>query len=185
MARALVVFESMFGNTERIANAVAAALAERMTVDVVPVTPDLVVGDDVDLLVVGAPTHAFGMSRPATRADAVKQGASAAVGQAPGLREWINSLRPRQGDGPAVAAFDTRIRKRGVPGSAARSAEKRLRRMGLRVLTPATSFWVSGTAGPLLPDEEHRALRWGCSLAEMMHERESLGERTSTFGEDH
>jgi hypothetical protein len=171
MSRGLVVFESMFGNTEEIAKAVAAGLAEHLTVDVVRATPDLTVQDDVELLVVGGPTHAFSMSRANTRSSAAQQGAPAAIGRGPGLREWLDDLNPRAGNGPAVAAFDTRIRKRGVPGSAARAAEKRLRKLRLRVLAPATSFWVAGTTGPLLPDEQERARLWGRSLAQTLHER--------------
>jgi hypothetical protein len=174
MARCVVAFESMFGNTEQIANAVAAGLAEHMTVDVVRATPDVTVRDDVELLVVGAPTHAFGMSRVSTRSSAVEQGAPPSVGGGPGLREWLDDQVPDAGTGPAVAAFDTRIRKRGVPGSAARAAEKRLRKLGLRVLAPATSFWVTGTTGPLLPDEQERARRWGESLAQTLRARNGI-----------
>jgi hypothetical protein len=81
-----------------------------------------------------------------------------AAGSAVGARRgaWLARVdRPpaRPADPPLVAAFDTRIRKRGVPGSAARAAEKRLRKKGLMPLAPATSFWVTGTTGPLLPDE--------------------------------
>lgn len=174
MSRGLVVFESMFGNTEEIAKAVAAGLAEHMTVDVVRATPELIVQDDVELLVVGGPTHAFSMSRANTRSSAAQQGAPSAIGSGPGLREWLDGLNPRAGHGPAVAAFDTRIRKRGVPGSAARAAEKRLRKLQLRVLAPATSFWVTGTTGPLLPDEQERARLWGQSLAQALRERNGV-----------
>lgn len=174
MTRGVVVFESMFGNTEQIANAVATGLAESMTVDVVRATAELIVQDDVELLVVGAPTHAFGMSRPSTRSSAAQQGAPPAIGSGPGLREWIDDLTAEAGHQPVVAAFDTRIRKRGVPGSAARAAEKRLRKRGLKMLSPATSFWVTGTTGPLLPDEEDRARHWGQSLAETLRERDHI-----------
>ncbi|MEO6585287.1 MAG: flavodoxin/nitric oxide synthase, partial [Knoellia sp.] len=77
--RSLVVYESVWGNTEQVARAVAAGLGVVMTVEVVdvgiaPTTP----GDDVDLLVVGGPTHTFSMSRPGTRSEAVTRGASSA-----------------------------------------------------------------------------------------------------------
>ncbi|HSL25245.1 MAG TPA: flavodoxin domain-containing protein [Acidimicrobiia bacterium] len=71
---ALVVFESMFGNTEAIAKAVADGLTARMAVDIVEVgVAPAVLSDDVELLVVGGPTHAFGMSRPGTRQKAAEQ----------------------------------------------------------------------------------------------------------------
>ena len=91
------------------------------------------------------------------------------------MREWIDRLS-FHGDRPAVATFDTRIRKRGVPGSAARAADKRLRRMGFHALAPAISFWVTGTTGPLLPGEEERARHWGTELAQALRE----GERVAT-----
>lgn len=164
VARALVVFESMFGNTELIAHAVADGLAEQMPVDVRRAAADVTVPDDVDLLVVGGPTHAFSMSRAGTRRSAVDQGAPATAAAGPGLREWIEALHPSS-KRLAVAAFDTRIKKRGVPGSAAKSAEKRLRRQGLRVVVPATSFWVTDSRGPLKADEQARAMHWGQQVA--------------------
>ena len=71
--RALVVYESMFGNTEAVARAVADGLAEMHDVDLREVSqaPTEVIGR-VDLIVVGGPTHAFSLSRPATRASAVR-----------------------------------------------------------------------------------------------------------------
>jgi hypothetical protein len=167
MTRALVVVESMFGNTRAVADAVAAGLAETVPTAVVDVAaaPDRVAAQ---LLVVGGPTHAFGMSRPGTRDAAVAQGA--AGGQSgTGIREWTGRLG-RQ-DPTEVAAFDTRIRRRGVPGSAARSALHRLRRLGLRPLDVPQSFWLSGTDGPLLDGELERARDWGRRLADRLDER--------------
>ena len=87
--RALVVFESMFSNTEKVAHAVADGLhvggcptVQVVRVDRAPTT----VPDDVDLVVVGGPTHAFGMTRPSSREEAVKQGAED-VPTAWGIRE--------------------------------------------------------------------------------------------------
>ena len=165
MARAVVVYESMFGNTERVARAVAAGLAENAEVELVRAGSGVEVGDDVDLLVVGGPTHAFGMTRPGTRAAAGRQGADETAAAGGGLREWLDAMKGRTTHRPIAAAFDTRIRKRGVPGSAARSAARRLQHAGLPAAAPATSFWVAGTDGPLLPGEEDRARKWGRELA--------------------
>lgn len=166
MTMALVVVESMFGNTEQVARAVTEGLSSRLETRQVSVADaPQVVGDDIGLLVVGAPTHAFGLSRPSTRTAAVEQGAHPANGSEVGLREWLAALRP--GDGtPAAAAFDTRVKKRGVPGSAARGASKRLARNGFRVVSPATSFWVTGTPGPLTEGELERARVWGARVAD-------------------
>ena len=118
---------------------------------------------DVDLLVVGGPAHAFGMTRAGTRQDAVRQGGRAAAADV-GLREWLDELAPPASAG-AAAAFDTRINKRFIPGSAARGAGERLGRHGFRLVVPPESFRVTGTPGPLVDGEEDRARRWGRGLA--------------------
>jgi hypothetical protein len=160
--RSLVIFESMFGDTETIARAIADGLSRTMEVDIVDVATAPRVAGDVDLLVVGGPTHAFGMSRANTRWDAVRQGGRAAAADL-GLREWLDDLKPS--DGVRAAVFDTRINKRFIPGSAARSAGGLLRRHGFRLVAPPESFRVTGTAGPLVAGEENRARTWGRSLA--------------------
>jgi hypothetical protein len=166
MTRALVVFESMFGNTERVARAIAAGLAEHTDVDVVRAGPGVTPSDDVDLVVVGGPTHAFGLTRPGTRVAAGQQGADESAARSTGLREWLDLLPWTMGHRPATAAFDTRVRSPRVPGSAARSAARRLRKAGLPVVVPPMSFWVHGTGGPLLAGEEDRARSWGRELVE-------------------
>src|SRR5262245_29362950 len=101
--RALLVYESMFGCTREVAGAVAQGLADAgFDVDLREVgeAPTDVVGE-VDLLVVGAPTHAFSLSRPSTRRDAVRQGAPAAAAET-GLREWLGALTTDPGHRPAA-----------------------------------------------------------------------------------
>jgi hypothetical protein len=114
----------------------------------------------VDLLVVGGPTHAFGMSRPGTRQSAAQQAERGLVSARIGLREWLGTL-PESSGRVAVATFDTRIAKPRLPGSAAAAAEKRLRRLGFRLVVPSKSFYVEGTTGPLVDGEPERARRWG------------------------
>ena len=162
----LVVYESMFGNTQAVAHAIADGLSHHHDVRVEEVgrAPERL-DDDVALLVVGGPTHALAMSRPETRTDATAQaGTSPTVTPvATGLREWLTGL---QGPSPTTvaAAFDTRVARPRVPGSAARRAERRLRRLGFRILRPAPSSWVTGTKGPLTDGELERARRWGAAL---------------------
>ncbi len=164
--KALVVYESMFGNTGRIARAVADGLATSMEAEACDVRRlGATLPDDVDLLVLGAPTHAFSLSRPSTRADAMRQGAPP---QDPsvGLREWIaeQSLAGR-----TVAVFDSRAAKaRHLPGSAARSAARMLRRRGVARPLGVTSFYVADVAGPLVDGELDRAAAWGRELAGLM-----------------
>jgi hypothetical protein len=126
----------------------------------------------VDLLVVGGPTHAFGLSRPATREAAARQAAGAgspAASTAPsdGLREWLADL-PRPSRAVVGVAFDTRIKKAFVPGSAARRAAKRLHRLGLQRLSEPETFWVEDSEGPLREGETDRARRWAEQLAAQM-----------------
>jgi hypothetical protein len=162
--RALVVYESMFGNTRAIAAAIAEGLegadveVELVEVGTAPAAPDA----DVGLLVVGGPTHALSLSRPESRSSAAEQAeGEPLVSQGIGLREWLAALPA--GRLPS-AAFDTHADKR-VPGAASRAANKRLRRKGYRAVLPPESFYVSGTAGPLVDGELERARGWGARLA--------------------
>jgi Flavodoxin len=158
---ARVVFESMFGNTQLIAQAVAEGLGESMRVDLEEVgSASTEIDDDVDLLVVGAPTHAFGMSRERTRESAAEQAGGRVVSAEKGLREWRSAVTGGSPD-IAAAAFDTRIDRPRLPGSAAHGAERRLRRLGFHIIEPAASFYVTDTSGPLLDGESERARYWG------------------------
>jgi hypothetical protein len=166
MSRFMVVYESMFGNTRLVAESVADGLRAGTGADVtlVEVGGAPTVLPALDLLVVGGPTHAFGLSRPSTREDAACK-SDRAVESRTGLREWLQALDPA-GAVPQTAAFDTRVDHPRVPGSAAKKAAKRLRRLGLRPAAPTESFWVHGTEGPLLDGEVERARAWGRKLAE-------------------
>ncbi len=163
--KALVVYESMFGNTEKVARAVADGLGGHLDVDVVEVgKAPSPLWEPVDLVVVGGPTHAFSMTRQNTREDAKRQGA--ASGDAGfGIREWIDKLQ----EGPhaeKVATFDTRVTKvRHLPGSAAKSAAKGLRRHGYSTVAKPESFFVDDVSGPLVDGELERARAWGEQLA--------------------
>jgi hypothetical protein len=160
----LIVFESMFGNTELIARAIAEGMSARIPVEVVEVgVAPAEIGPEVALLVVGGPTHAFGMSRPQTREDATKQALGHVVSQGQGIREWLSGLT-RLAPVPA-AAFDTRVSKGWVPGSAARAAKKRLHAMGFTDSAATRSFYVQGVPGPLAEGQTASARQWGEELA--------------------
>jgi hypothetical protein len=118
----------------------------------------------VELLVVGGPTHGFSMSRQSTREDAVKQGAHATTSI--GVREWLEAL-PHPSGTATVATFDTRVNAaRHLPGSAAKSAARRARWHGFTHVERGESFYVNGTAGPLLDGEAERATDWGRQIAD-------------------
>jgi len=174
--RALVVYESMFGNTERIARAIRDGLRQSVPTEIVPAyqAPTVIPGD-VRLLVVGGPTHAFSMSRVSTRQEAWKQ-QQVVMPIEVGIREWLGALASdtRTGTGPGskrleVATFDTRIAKvRRLPGSAARSAAKVLRKLGFRSITTSASFFVDESTGPIREVEIDRARRWGEELGRLL-----------------
>jgi hypothetical protein len=167
---AVVVYESMYGNTKAIATAVAEGLSQHGDVTTYEVSAaPMSFSAEVDLVVVGGPTHAFGLSRDRTRRDAARRAERPLVSSSTGLREWLASLRR---DSIAAAAFDTKISKPRLPGSAARGAERRLRKLGFRIVAPATTFWVSGSEGPLVAGEGDRARRWGEQLAGSLGSRE-------------
>ena len=168
----LIVTESLFGNTLSIAEAIGGGVAEvcgRAGVRVVHASQapgELPV--DVDLLVVGAPTHTLSMPNAGSRGDAVRRAAESATAPgaqaAPGgVREWIAQVSIP--DGVSVATFDTSIHTRIQLGTAARSAARALRRRGARA-TVGPSFWVTGMEGPLADGELARATAWGRELAQ-------------------
>ncbi len=160
--RTVVVYESMWGNTEAVARAIAEGVGEGVVVAAVSeVSRDL--ADDADLVVLGGPTHAFSMSRPSTRHDAIDQGAKP-PGPEIGIREWLQT-RPSS-DRVRMATFDTRVDKvRHLPGSAARKAARQVRRRHLGRLVEARSFYVTDVDGPLVDGELERARAWGAELA--------------------
>jgi hypothetical protein len=171
--RALLVFESMFGNTEKVAAAVARGLQlEGVDTGLVEVgSAPTQLEPDLDLLVVGGPTHAFSMSRESTRADAVRQGAPSE--RAPlGLREWLESVRLPTGAEPGLAAFDTRVTKvRWLPQAAGPAATRAGRKRGLEPVAKPIGFLVEDIRGPLVEHELERAVEWGRGLGVSLVDR--------------
>ena len=164
---ALVVHESHWGNTRAVAHAIADGLGERgggpvQVVDVSAAPSPLPA--DVDLVVLGGPTHAFSMSRAATRHDAHEGGAEPGH-EARGIREWLATL-PTGDASRDVATFDTRAEQvRRLPGSAARAAARFVARHRLGHLVGTESFYVEDSPGPLVDGELERARAWGGVLA--------------------
>jgi hypothetical protein len=170
--KALVVYESLYGNTATIGEAIAASLREHglqtIAGPVSKIAPSEAAG--FDLLVVGGPTHAHGMSRPETRDTAVrdKNNTFAEPTVLPGLREWIDGLPV--GDDRLTAAFDTRIDKPAIlTGSAAKKIASRLEKHGYRLITAPESFFVS-MKKHLRDGEIDHAAGWGTQLAQHVSE---------------
>jgi hypothetical protein len=170
MTRALVVFESLFGDAEAIAHAVAEGLSPTIPADVVAAAdaPAEVPGD-VRLLVVGGPNHAMSMPRQSTREGAVKQYGAEIADTTTGLHEWLE--RAQVSGGVSAAAFDTRMDHPKLitkMDHAAKTEEKLLHRLGATLAAPAEHFLVVDAKGPLAHGEEDRARLWGQALAEIV-----------------
>ena len=161
--RSLVVYESWFGNTRRIAETIAEVLEEEGDVEVVSVDDPVPSLQDRDLVVLGAPTHVHGLSSKRSREAALDHGAHG-WNLGIGARGWIARL-PERG-GPAFAVFDTRAhRSTLLVGSAAHGMAHRLRNRGYALVAEPVSFFVEGTPGPLEEGELERARDWGKTLA--------------------
>jgi hypothetical protein len=168
--KAVVVYESMYGNTHQVATAIGDGLGAQADVLVVPVDEaSSMLVDGADLLVVGGPTHVHGMSRTSTRAAAV--GASEKPGQdlaiepnaaGPGLREWFAGLPGLHVD---AAAFDTRMHGPvSLTGRASKGIAKALRTHGASLVAEPESFIVT-RQNRLEDHEAQRARAWGAELA--------------------
>lgn len=163
-----VVYESMYGNTAAIAAAVAEGMSEEG--DVTPVPAGCTLPGDIDLLVVGAPTHAHGLSTRSSRRTAEQ---IASEWRAPGVPEnghrgrGVRSMLAETTDVDATpaAVFDTRYEGSTLlTGSAARVIARKLRALGYRLVVEPESFFVEGSEGPLKSGELERAMVWGRSL---------------------
>jgi hypothetical protein len=175
LMEALVIYESMFGNTRKIAEAIARGLGSLRDVTVVAVAdagPELLA--PADLVVVGSPTHVHGLPRPKSRTGAVamtKKPGSALVlephAEGPGIREWLSSTCPSHA---AAAAFDTRMTMSPfLTGRASRRIHRVLRKRGYEMAVHPESFLVNGN-NELIAGEEDRAVTWGQHVAaEVMH----------------
>ena len=170
--RALVVYESMYGNTHAVAVNIAAGLSARHDVTLVPVTratPELIA--TAGLLVIGGPTHLHGMSTPTSRRKAAgtarKQGSPLTMdpdADGPGVRGWLEGFGGPGAQNILAVAFDTRLG--GAPlftGRASRSISKLLAGHGCRMFADPESFLV--TKGDTLRDgEADRARVWGAMI---------------------
>ncbi len=171
--RALVVYESMYGNTHTIADGIAEGLQPSGEVRLVAVgdaTPDLVAW--ADFVIAGGPTHAHGMSKPSSRSNARETAAKPdgwtvmkvdPAAEGPGVREWLEALAP--GDGKPAAAFDTRAHAPAVlTGRASSGIAKGLRGRGYKLVVDPESFIVD-THNQLMAGEREHATKWAASLA--------------------
>jgi flavodoxin len=150
--KALVVYDSVFGNTEKVAQAIGQALSEVAEVQTLKVND--VKSEDlsgISVLVVGSPTRAFSPT--------------------PAIKKWLNSIPMHSLDGVKVAAFDTRVNVKEVNskvltgmvkvfGYAAKPIGDKLTKKGGDLGLSPEGFFVLGTEGPLKEGELERAGDW-------------------------
>ena len=161
--RALVLYGSQYGNTERIATVIADTLRTAGDVRLAKLDPTLPLNLDgtlagIDLLILGSPT----------------QGWQPTKAMLPILAE----LSPERLRDMAVACFDTRFQMpRLLTGSAARAMANRLSQMGVALVMPPESFFVQHTEGPLRPGELGRAAVWARRLLDKVAPPQPVMER--------
>jgi flavodoxin len=149
MSENLVIYDSVFGNTAQVAQAIGEAMGGAPVKKVDEVTPDDLQG--VKKLIVGSPTRAFNPT--------------------PAIKDFLKKLAPDGLKGISAAAFDTRIPKDQTDsgflklmislfGYADKKIEKGLEKAGASISLESTGFGVKGTEGPLVDGELDRARTW-------------------------
>ena len=164
--KALVVYESLFGNTRAVAEAIGAGLGDRLDAStIVAADVDTALAGACDLLVIGSPTHGHGLPSAQSRTAGLKSGVSRAIVEAPGIRELLTRLPA--GGGRSAAAFDTSLRgPRWLWGAASRPIARALTNAGYALVLPPETFLIRGMKVPTITDTElKRASNWGALLA--------------------
>ena len=145
MKRAIVIYDTKFGNTEKIAKALAEGIKEQgITVDCCKVEDvDVSKLNSYDLLSFGAPTHMFGISKP--------------------MKNILNNLDQAGLEGKKAFAFDTKYKGR-FTGSAGKGIEKKLKQLHMEIIKPYSSGIVKGDKGPLADGMEEAFKQVGRDL---------------------
>ena len=162
--KAVVVYESLWGNTAAIARAIADGIGpEARALSTSQASGEAMVG--ADLIVGGAPLLGFRLPTDSMRKSIgrdPKHAQRPADLSQPSLRSWLAALPKGSG---RSAAFETRIKR--SPGSATGAIGKGLHRAVYRRIAGDERFIVKGTYGPLADGELDRARAWGTQLARL------------------
>ena len=142
--KVLVVYDSKYGNTEKIARAIGNTIHGEVKV-LHANAIDSSELKNLDLLIVGSPTHG---GRPT-----------------PAIRDFLKKIPNSAINSIDVAAFDTRFSKRWVKifGFAAKKIADNLKKIGGNLVLSPEGFFVKGTEGPLEEGELERAVNWSKS----------------------
>jgi hypothetical protein len=162
--KAVVVYESIWGCTKAVAQAIAQGIGPDVPVlSTTEATKETIA--DVDLLVAGGPVHGFTLaserSRAGIRVDPKHNDPPADLAHPP-LRTWLDALLEGKDRGRS-AAFETRLR--GPLGHATKVITEGLERAGYRPLAEPAGFLVKAKRGCLRDGELDRAREWGAELA--------------------
>jgi flavodoxin I len=145
--RALIVYDSLHGNTAKVAQAIGDALAGEVSVRHVDGVGAAEVGA-VDLLIVGSPTHGGWFTEA--------------------IKGWLDQIPATAVQDIRVAVFDTRTpptRLSRIFGFAAPRIANSLEKKGVTLLVPPAGFVVKGIKGPLGEGELERAAGWVQEIA--------------------
>ena len=163
--KAVVVYESLWGNTAAIARAIAEGLGSGVeALSTAQASGEAI--EDADLIVAGAPVLGFTLPTDSMLSNLASNPGKAPTPpdlSGPSMRAWLDSLP--EGSGRS-AAFETRIRW--SPGGATKGIERGLQRVGYSRIARRERFIVGGTYGPLREGEVERAREWGAQLARTM-----------------
>ena len=139
--KALIVYDSAYGSTEKIAKSIGDVITGDVKVcRSSEVNPSEL--ESIDLLIVGSPTY---RARPT-----------------PAIRDFLNNISKTSIKGINVAAFDTRLPERwvGIFGYAAGRIARSLKKKGGNLILSPEGFFVKGMKGPLKEGEAERAISW-------------------------
>jgi hypothetical protein len=161
--KAIVVYESHWGNTAAVARAIAEGIGpDAQALSTGEATAEATAG--VDLLVAGSPLLGFNLPTESMlkgmAANSAKDPTPPDLSH-PSMRAWLETLPAGSG---RAAAFETRIWW--SPGSAAKAILKRLEALGYRPVGKGERFSVEGKYGPLRAGELEHATAWGVELAQ-------------------
>jgi flavorubredoxin len=150
MKKAIVVYDSIYGNTEKVARALAQGLENSGTVKAEVIRADIADAtriSDYDMIIIGAPTHAW---KPSQKA-----------------REFLGRLDASSLRGKKGFAFDTKYRSR-LAGSAAKKIQSTLSKLGAEIVTDSVSAIVTGSEGPLEKGTEEKFTDIGFKISRLI-----------------
>lgn len=163
--KAVVVYESLWGNTAAVARAIAEGLgADARALSTAEATGEAIAG--AELIVAGAPVFGFKLSSDTMRESIGRDYARKSPApdlSHPSLRSWLDALPAGSGKS---AAFDTQVK--GPFGKGAPVIADALEGKGYARLAEPEGFVVKGKQGPLRDGERERARAWGVELARLM-----------------